>query len=209
MKRLASTRGRGLNWKWTGSLGLAWALVLALASPADAAIFASLSSPYGRPGDKVVLTTNDFGNRSAYSDLAAQTSQPVYLIGLTDYDQMLAKYGQHTCGIQGETRLGLLTWKGDVGNLTFEIPNVPKGGYFFLVDVDDGAQPPCWRMGGSDGPLTFTVGDLPARAAQPPLVSNSPRPSARVVQSRSALPIVGGVTIAALVIALIWRWRRP
>jgi len=210
------TRGRRAARRFAGSLSLAVLLVIALAVPAYAAILATLSSPYGRPGDEIVLTTSDFGNHNAYSDLASNAPQPMYLIGLADYDRMLAQYGQHTCGIRGQTRLGLLKWKDDVGSLTFTIPDLAKGDYFFLIDVDGGAYPSCWRMGGAvgNGALTLTVGDQAASrpSAEPPQVSSSPRPTTSGVGSIPTLVLFGVVTLTLVVLlglALFGRLRHP
>lgn len=209
--RVALTLGRGSAWRFAGSLGLAGLLAIVLAIPANAAIFAMLSSPYGRPGDEIVLTTDDFGNHGAYRDLATHAPQPLYLIGLTDYSQMLAHYGQHVCGTPGQTRLGLLRWHGDVGSATFTIPDVPKGDYFFLINVDANAQPPCWRMGGSGGPLTLTVGDQPANrpSAEPSSVSTPPQPTASRLASIPTLAVgVGAIALVVLLgLALFGRLR--
>ena len=60
------------------------------------------------------------------------------------------------CGGPGQHYLGKLTQKGDTGSVSFRVPEVAKGDYYFELTVQAG----CWRVAASGGgPLVLPVGD--------------------------------------------------
>ncbi len=126
---------------------LAAALVLILAVPALAAIAATLSSSDGHPGELIVLTTDNQGNRSVYANLEANGPQPVYLVGTADFEKEIARYGVQRCGAPEQRDLGKLSWADGTGSLSFRVPDVPNGDYYFQFTVPN-SSPSCWRIGG-------------------------------------------------------------
>jgi hypothetical protein len=137
-------------------LGLATALSFALAVPALAAIEAGLSSSVAQPGVRVTLTTQDNGHLTAYADLVTYGPEPVYIVSTTDFEKETARSGSQRCGAPEQRYLGKLTWVGDTGSLSFRVPDVPKGDYYFELTVPY-ALPQCWRIGGTSGALVLTI----------------------------------------------------
>src|SRR5262252_7164793 len=89
---------------------LAGAILLSalLPLPAFAFVAAKLSPSSASPGSRVVLTTVDLGNGSAYkATLARQKGQAVFLIATTNRET--------SCGDPDSYLVGHLAWKGDVG----------------------------------------------------------------------------------------------
>jgi hypothetical protein len=150
-------------------LGMAAALSFALTIPAVAAVEAGLSTSVAQPGVRVTLTTQDNGHLTAYSDLVTYGPEPVYMVSTTDFAKEIAR-----CGAPEPRYLGKLTWVGDTGSLSFSVPNVPKGDYYFELTVPY-ASPQCWRIGGPSGPLVLTIdqgagpsgGSVPGSAGTP------------------------------------------
>src|SRR5713226_5530216 len=85
-QRVRSCRPTNLSRPVT-ALALAAATFVALAVPALAAIGATLSSSEGRPGDLIVLTTDNHGNPYVYGGLEFNGAQPVYLVGTADFEK--------------------------------------------------------------------------------------------------------------------------
>jgi hypothetical protein len=142
------------------------ALSLASATPVAAAIVGSLTSTQARPGDQVTLTAQS---------LAGQT-QTVYLISTADFEGQIARFGRQVCNTAGQFALGSFTWGAETGSLTFTVPDVAGGEYYFQVHVPN-TSPDCWRIGGGSGPLVLTVlagtasGHTPGTSAVNPLVA--------------------------------------
>ncbi len=129
-------------------LTLAGAVTLSLASaiPAAAAIQGSLTASEARPGDLLTLTAQG----------SAGQTQTVYLISTPDFEAQIARFGRQVCNTSAQHALGSLTWSGGAGSLTFTVPNVGPGRYYFQVQVR-GASPDCWRIGGQGEALMLTV----------------------------------------------------
>ncbi len=158
-------------------LGLAATLSVARAIPALAAIEAGLPTSEAQPGVRVTLITQDNGYLTAYSDLAASGPEPVYLVSTADFAKEIARYGSQRCGAPEQRYLGKLTWVGDTGSLSFRVPDVPKGDYYFELTVPY-ASPQCWRTGAPSGPLVLTIdqagpsgGPVPGGAGTPTWVA--------------------------------------
>ena len=135
----------------TGALGVANGI------PAFAAIDATLSSSRARPGDPVVLTADDYGNpKSKETWLRDNGPLPNYLVGITDFQREIARYGGQRCGTQEQHYLGRLTWLRGSGSASFRVPSVPKGDYYFQVAVPN-STPSCWRITTRAGVLTLSV----------------------------------------------------
>jgi hypothetical protein len=124
----------------------ALALSLGRATTAAAAIDGSFTIAQGQPGDRVTLTAQG----------PAGQTQTVYLISISEFDRQVAGSAHQVCGTSGQHALGPFTWKGSLGSLTFTIPNVPAGRYYFQVQVRN-VSPDCWRIGSQSGPLVLTV----------------------------------------------------
>lgn len=133
--------------------GVAVGLSLALTIPALAAIDASLSSAVARPGDLVTLTTHS-ATPNAYADLARDGPHRVYLVGAADLDKAVARDGFLRCGAPEFRYLGRMTWTDGTGSMSFRVPNVPKGEYYFGFAPTESATQ-CWRIGA--GPLVVRV----------------------------------------------------
>lgn len=175
-------------------LGLAAALSFALAIPALAAIEAGLSTSVAQPGARVTLTTQDNGHLTAYSDLVAHGPEPVYIVSTTDFEKEIARYGSQRCGAPEQRFLGKLTWVGDTGSLSFSVPDVPKGDYYFELTVPY-ASPQCWRIGGPSGALVLTIeqGAGPSSRSVP---ANAGTPMwAAALIGVGALVVAGGVLV--------------
>jgi len=129
-------------------LALAGAITLSLASAisAAAAIIGSLTPSEAQPGHRVTLTVQGF---------AGQT-QTVYLISTSDFEGQIARFGRQVFKTSGQSAIGSFTWSGETGSLTFTVPDVAAGQYYFQVHVPK-ISPDCGRIGGPSGPLVLTV----------------------------------------------------
>jgi len=124
-------------------------LFVVLAIPALAAIEARLSSSVARPGDLLTLTTES-ADPNAYADLARDGHQSVYLIGAADLFKAAERDGFLRCDARELRYLGRMTWKDGTGSISFRVPDVPKGEYYFgFAPAESATQ--CWRIGA--GPL--------------------------------------------------------
>jgi hypothetical protein len=143
----------------------------ALATPAFAAVWATLSPTAGQPDDVITLTTLEW-----------VSAGPVYLISTDDFQAGIARFGGQVCGnSRAQHYLGRLTQQGDTGSLSFRVPEVARGDYYFELTVQAG----CWRVGASGGgPLVLKVSDH----------SIAQTPAARITAEtpRGSLPAVGG-----------------
>jgi hypothetical protein len=176
-------------------LGLAAALSFVLAIPALAAIEAGLSTSVAQPGVRVTLATQDNGHSTAYSDLVAYGPEPVYIVSTRDFEKEIARYGSQRCGAPEQRYLGKLTWVGDTGSLSFSVPNVPKGDYYFELTVPY-ASPQCWRIGGPSGPLVLTI-DQGAEPSGGPVAGSARTPTwlATLIGVGALIVVAGGVLV--------------
>jgi len=185
------------------ALVFAAALFVALAVPASAAIDATLSPSEGHPGELIVLTTDNQGNPFVYANLEANGPQPVYLVGSADFEKEIARYGGQRCVAPEQRYLGKLTWANGTGSLSFPIPDVPNGDYYFEFTVPN-ASPPCWRMGGPSGSLVLTVKGSAGLAS--PLPAGQP---ARGLPPWAGVVIVGGLfLLGAVAVSIVTLGRR-
>lgn len=113
--------GRYLSY----SLIAAILLTVLLDKPAYAAIDVTLSGDAARPGDEVLLRTDNHGDPNLYGFLGGR-SMPVFLIAEADLSK-LSESGAQVCGTSKQTRLGEMTWTNGVGLLTFKVPAVRPG----------------------------------------------------------------------------------
>ena len=186
--------------------GAAVALAVLAASPAFAAIAAKLSSPYGRAGDAVVLTTDDVNRTWDYSGLVVAPPQAVYMVPVARFDAEVRAAGRIvSCGSASASLLGYLRWQGNTGRLRFRIPEVERGEYYVLLQLATEGQ--CWRIGGPPGsPLVLTVDDQPAIP-----VTSDPTIAAKVPPSTTSGPPMMILLIAlgalAVVAGLVATWR--
>jgi hypothetical protein len=181
-------------------LGLSVGLLVAAAAPALAAIDATLSTTAARPGESVVLASDDHGHPYAYGDLAASGPESVYLVSASDLDKEIARYGFQRCPAPEQHYLGKLTWVGDSGTLSFKVPNVSSGDYYFELLVPY-SSPQCWRVGGGSGPLVLAVRATTAPAA----VQSHAGMSLWVV---AIIAAVGGLVVVYGAVALTRRGAR-
>ncbi len=177
-----------------GGLGLAVALSFVLSIAALAAIEAGLSTSVAQPGVRVTLTTQDNGHLTAYGDLVTYGPDPVYIVSTTDFEKEIARSGSQLCGAPEQHYLGKLTWVGDTGSLSFSVPDVPKGDYYFELIVPY-ASPQCWRIGGPSGPLVLTIEQGTGRSGTSvPANAGTPRWAAALI-GVVALVVAGGVVV--------------
>jgi hypothetical protein len=157
----------GAAFRISIACSLAAAVSLVAGVPVLAAIVATLSASQANPGELVVLTTDNLGQGGLYDALASEGRQPVYLASTIEVNNEVADHGGLVCGASKQHYLGRLTWSGDVGSLSFRVPDVPKGDYYFLIAVRRG----CWRMGppspSPSATFTLTVGAARATPSSP------------------------------------------
>jgi len=170
-------------------LALAGVVALSIASsiPAAAAIIGSLTAIEAKPGERVTLTAQGF---------VGQT-ETVYLISTSDFERQIARFGRQVCNTSGQFALGSLTWSADTGSLTFTVPDVEPGLYYFQVRVRN-TSPDCGRIGGGSGPLGLTV--LAG-------TGNSDAPGPSPVDPLAALGLIAAAAVGTAVIARLT--RRP
>ena len=178
------------------ALSLAVAMVLMASVTGDAAMSASLSSDHARPGDWILLLSDDHNGTWDYHSLAAAGRQAVYLAPVG---------GDDSAACSGQP-VGRLAWRGNRGGVAFRVPNLAPGVYKIFIDVVD-ASPSCWVTSGltignvaADNQAVaagWTVNSL-ARASQQP-----PRPQSNGLW----LPIVGALTALAA-LSLFGLWKR-
>ena len=187
------------------------AAVLATPLAAFAAMDATLSSSHARPGDFVLLLTDDHKGTWNYKLLSAEDHQRIYLAPTTR-DPAVA------CGGPGSQLVGTLEWRGNAGGVVFVVPSLPSGDYWLFMEPDR----ECWRVAGrigaSHGPLVLSIESLPADnqdvAARWTVDSLAPSPQPASQQPRispahgpSLMPwlgIVGGCALVLLVIVAAW-----
>ena len=151
---------------------------IALATPINAlaAMDATLSSSHARPGDTVLLLTDDHGGTGNYQGLAAENHQPIYLAPTTgDFAQ--------ACGGPASQAVGRLEWRGNAGGVAFVVPTLQLADYWLFMETSS----QCWRIGSTTGILVLSVGNTPAdnqdAAARWTADSLGPPPSPTTQQS--------------------------
>ena len=195
---------------------LASAAVLGMPVTAFAAMEAILSSDHARPGDTILLLTNDHSGSWDYGGLAQENHQEIYVAPATSTGQT------EGCGGAGSRLIGMLAWRGNAGGLSFAAPNLPTGDYWLFMLT--GGQ--CWRIGGdspgSSGILVLSIGPTPADNQDAAsmwtveALTPSPRPiiptsDIHATSRGSFLPWLGVVGVGALALligAIAWRGLR-
>ena len=191
--------------------------VLATPLTAFAAMDATLSSDHARPGDFVLLLTDDHKGTWNYELLSTGGHQPIYLAPTTGNRAQ-------ACGGPGSQLVGMLQWRGNAGGAHFVVPDLPNGDYWLFMQPDG----QCWRVAGgagpSHGPLVLSVGTIPADnqdvAASWTVDSLAPSAQPTLEQQRTLLPhsasgifwagIAGGCALVLLTIVVAWlKLRRP
>jgi len=177
--------------KGIGAVGLAVALSLIFAPSTLAAVWATLSQATGQPGDAILLTTEQW-----------VAAGPVYLVSTGDFQAEIAKFGGQVCGAAEQHNLGKLTRRGDTGHLSFRVPDVPPGDYYFELQV----QTQCWRVGASrGGPLVLSVTNhaiVPAPSTTVAAAAQRPQP-AGVVGSLVLLAMAAAALLGAVVTMVV------
>ena len=163
---------------------------------ANAAMDATLSSDHARPGDWLLLLSDDHNGRATYQGLSSEGIQPIYLASVIgDFSS--------ACGGPVVARLA---WRGNRGGVAFRVPPLRLGSYFLFIQT--GGQ--CWRIGGTvagtESPLMLTIGSTPAGnqdvAANWSIDSLGPSNPQRSQESGLSVGIVGIVVLAALIVAV-------
>ncbi|MFI5284203.1 MAG: hypothetical protein ACHQ0J_13890 [Candidatus Dormibacterales bacterium] len=201
----------------TIALAIAAVAVLMGTVTAYAAMDATLSSDHARPGDWVLLLTDDNNGKAIYDDLSAEGNQLIYLAPTA---------GEFTagCGGSGAKMVGRLAWRGNRGGVAFRVPTLPLGTYYLFMETH--AQ--CWRIAGTvsgtHGPLVLAIGNVVAdnqngaatwsvdSLGPPQQQGPSQQPAHQPVTSApigQQLLVVAIVIVALLVAAATWwRWLR-
>jgi hypothetical protein len=188
-------------------------VVLATPITAFAAMDATLSSSHARPGDLILLLTDDHKATWNYKGLSSEDHQQIYLAPITDNP---AK----ACSNPGSKMVARLQWRGNAGGAAFVVPSLPFADYWLFMDTSG----QCWRIasrtGGSREALVLSIGNTPAdnqdAAARWTVDSLAPPPEPISQQSRTPasfspsaltwLGIVGGCALVLVVISVVW-WR--
>jgi hypothetical protein len=200
----------------TIALAIAAAATLMGTATAYAAMDATLSSDHGRPGDWVLLLTDDNNGIAIYNDLSTEGNQPIFLAPTA---------GEFTagCGGAGSKMVGRLTWRGNRAGVAFRVPSLSLGTYYVFMETH--AQ--CWRVAGmvsgAHGPLVLAIGNTSAEnqdgaatwsadSLGPPLQvqpSQPPRQQAAASASMgSGIVVIGAFVIIVLVVAGAAWWQR-
>jgi LPXTG-motif cell wall-anchored protein len=181
------------------ALSLAVAMVLMMSVTSDAAMDASLSSAHARPGDWILLLSDDHNGTWDHHSLSAAGRQAIYLAPAS---------GDDGAACTGQS-VGRLEWRGNRGGVAFRVPNLPPGVYNVFIDVVD-ASPSCWGITGG-----LTIGSVAAdnqAVAARWTVDSLARPSQQPPGRESNglwLPIVGAlVALAALSLFGLWKRQR-
>jgi hypothetical protein len=186
------------------------AIVLLTPTSTLAAMFATLSSPHGRPGDSVLLLSDDHRGTATYAGLSEENHQPIYLAPTTS-DPATA------CGGPTSQMVGMLQWRGNAAGLVFVIPNGPLTDYWLFMAT----QGQCWRLAANGEPLLLTIGTTPAdnqevarrwtvdSLSQPQQSRSKPSPAPQSYPQASPWFVIAGVGVLALLglLALLSRVR--
>lgn len=193
---------------------LAVAGVLMTAVAVHAAMDATLSSNHGRPGDWILLLTDDHGASWNYDDLSTEGRQPIYLAAVGGGFPVGSDFSR-ACGGSDSQSVGKFEWRRNRGGVAFAVPNLPLGDYYLFMST----RGQCWRVGGSvdgaHGPLVLTIGNVSAEnqviaagwtpdslgPAQQPRRPESPGPSPAIIGALVAI-------VAAISAARLWLRRR-
>jgi hypothetical protein len=194
---------------------LTGAMVLATPMTAFAEMDAALSSSHARPGDTILLLTDDHKGTSNYKLLSSEDHQRIYLAPTTGNPA-------EACGGPGSQMVGSLEWRGNAGGVVFVVPSLPFADYWLFMETSG----QCWRIAGGTGAsseiLVLSIGNTPAdnqdTAKRWTVNSLGPPPRPVSQQSRtspssspSALPwlgIVSGCALVLLLISVVWRKAR-
>jgi len=190
-------------------LAVAAALLLAHELPASAAIEATLSSSEGRPGELIVLTTENHGIANLYESLASAGPHLIYLASKANFDREVAR-GIMPCGAPDRRSLGKLSWNSGTGSLSFRVPNVPNGDYYFIMTQAESSRS-CWRIGAPAapfGPVVFTVKGSAAVVSPVPAGSSVRDAAARGSRWALIVIVVGAVVLGAAAVLVTVGLRR-
>jgi hypothetical protein len=177
------------------------AAILAMPVTAFAAMDATLSSSRARPGDTVLLLTDDHKGTWNYKSLSSEDHQRIYLAPTTGN-------ATEACGGPGSQLLGRLKWRGNAGGVVFVVPSLPSGDYWLFMETSH----QCWRIAGATGAthevLVLSVGNLPAdnQEAAARWTRGSPTPPPPSWSATPWLAILGGCALVLLMISAVW-WR--
>jgi LPXTG-motif cell wall-anchored protein len=181
------------------AVSLAVAIVLMTSVTSNAAMDATLSSDHARPGDWILVLSNDHNGTWDYHSLSSAGRQAIYLARASG-DDGTACSGQP---------VGRLEWRGNRGGVAFRVPNLPPGVYNVFINVVD-ASPSCWGITGG-----LTIGNVAAdnqAVAAGWTVDSLSQPSQQQPNRQSNrlwLPIVGAsVALAALSLFGLWKRRK-
>ena len=178
------------------ALSLAIGMVLMASVTGDAAMSASISSDHARPGDWILLLSDDHNGTWDYHSLSAAGSQAIYLAPVG---------GDDGAACSGQP-VGRLAWRGNRGGVAFRVPNLPPGVYKIFIDVVE-ASPSCWVTSG------LTIGNVAAdnQAVAAGWTVNSLSPASQQLPGPESygswLPIVGGL-VALAALSLFGLWKR-
>jgi hypothetical protein len=191
------------------------AVVLVTPITAFAAMDATLSSSHARPGDTILLLTDDHKGTWNYKLLSTEDHQRIYLAPTSGNPA-------EACGGPGSQTVGGLEWRGNAAGVAFVVPSLPFADYWLFMQTSG----QCWRLAGGTGAsmaiLVLSIGntaadnqDVAARWTADSL-GPPPRPVSRA--SRTALTsgpsavtwlgIVGGCALLLVVIWVVLRKAR-
>jgi hypothetical protein len=193
---------------------VAAAIVLVTPTTALAAMIATLSSTHARPGDSVLLLTDDQNGTWTYEGLSSENRQPIYLAPITGKPA-------DACGGAGSLMVGRLQWRGNAAGVSFIVPNLPAADYWLFMETNG----QCWRVAGLVGrlaaPLVLSIGTTPAdnqdvakhwTVASLPLPKQSATAPPGLKQTSSGPPwlaiAVGGLLVLVGAVAVARRARR-
>jgi hypothetical protein len=203
---------RRVRGGWVRLATVVLVVTTAIATPqtALAAMAATISSDHARPGDSLLLLTDDFSGSWNYDGLSEENHQKIFLAPTSTVNG-------DACGGAGTQSVGRLEWRGNAAGLAFVAPNLPVGDYWLFMQTN-GA---CWRLAGETGAsfavLVLSIGSisadnqdvaaqwtvdslpaLPGSKPQPPRISTPPRPAVPLW-----LEIFGACALVLLIISVV------
>ncbi len=191
---------------------LAATMFVATPLTAFAAMDAMLSSSHARPGDSVLLLTDDHKGTWNYKLLSSEGYQQIYLAPTTGNPA-------EACGGPNSQMVGSLEWRRNAGGVVFVVPNLPVADYWLFMETSG----QCWRIVGGSGAshaiLVLSIGNTPAdnqEAARLWTVDSlalSPGPVPQQLRTSTSpslstlpwLPVAGGCAFVLLLISVVWR----
>jgi len=131
---------------------LAATMFVATPIMAFAAMDATLSSSHARPGDSVLLLTDDHNGTWNYDGLSSEGHQQIYLASTTGNPA-------EACGGPNSQMVGRLEWRRNAGGVVFVVPNLPFADYWLFMETSGQCRRIAGGSGASHAILVLSIGN--------------------------------------------------